>query len=229
MNGTATLPGASPPRIWPMYRAMVGVGLFCGLLIVGVFQLTRPVIEAKKAAALQRAILQVLPEATSSATFRLDDAERFVAQDEAVAAGDRVVYAGYDDAGRLVGLAVEARGMGYQDVIVVLYGYAFERDALIGVQVLESRETPGLGTKIETDPEFLANFQALDVSLDAAGASLAHPVEGVKHGRKEHPWQVDGITGATISSMALADMLRDSTEFWVPRIRRSLDEFRKVD
>ena len=40
-----TLP-VEPARmqIWPMYRAMVGVGLLCGLLIVTVFQLTGPVI-----------------------------------------------------------------------------------------------------------------------------------------------------------------------------------------
>jgi len=32
------------PGIWPMYRAMVGVGLGCGVLIVTVFQVTRPMI-----------------------------------------------------------------------------------------------------------------------------------------------------------------------------------------
>jgi electron transport complex protein RnfG len=211
-----------------MYRAMVGVGLLCGLLIVSVYQLTRPVIERKKAAALEQAILQVLPEATTSTTFRLGDDERFTAIEGAPGDDDRVVHAGYDDGGRLVGLAIEARGMGYQDVIVVLYGYAFELDAVIGVRVLESRETPGLGTRIETDPEFLENFRALDVTVADDGAALAHRVEGVKHGRKEHPWQVDGITGATISSMALADMLGESTGFWIPRVRRRLDDFRKA-
>ena len=59
-----------------MYRALVGVGLLCGLLIVSVFELTRPVIERNQAQALQRAIFQVLPGARSSATFRFD--ERFL-------------------------------------------------------------------------------------------------------------------------------------------------------
>ena len=45
----------APARAWHMYRAMVGVGLLCGLLIVTVFQLTRPVIERKKAEALRAA------------------------------------------------------------------------------------------------------------------------------------------------------------------------------
>ena len=59
------------PSVWHMYRAMVGIGLLCGLLIVSVFVSTRPVIERNRAEALQRAIFQVLPEARSSSTFRL--------------------------------------------------------------------------------------------------------------------------------------------------------------
>ena len=48
--------GAPPPSAWPMARAMVGVGLACGLLIVLVVEWTRPAIERNRAEALQRAI-----------------------------------------------------------------------------------------------------------------------------------------------------------------------------
>ena len=71
MSATAHVGMPAPPSVWHMYRAMVGIGLLCGLIIVSVFQLTRPVIERNKAEALQRAIFQVLPGARSSATFRL--------------------------------------------------------------------------------------------------------------------------------------------------------------
>ena len=216
-------PGASP-NVWHMYRAMVGVGLVCGLLIVVVFELTRPVIERNKAEALQRAIFQVLPEARSSKTFRLEGEEKFLPL-EGKADGAQLVYGGYDDAQNLVGVAVEAQGMGYQDVIRIIYGYSFAEDAVVGIQVLESKETPGLGTRIETDPDFRENFVRLDVSLTEDLTSIANPIEAVKHGRKEHPWQVDGITGATISSVAIANILNRSTTYWVPRIRRNLDDF----
>jgi electron transport complex protein RnfG len=66
------------------------------------------------------------------------------------------------------------------------------------------------------------------VSLDEAGATPLHPIESVKHGDKQHPWQVDGITGATISSVAIATILRNSTAWWIPRLRRSLDDFREA-
>ena len=219
---------AAPPSSWQMYRSMVGVGVVCGLLIVSVFQLTRPVIERNKAEALQRAIFQVLPEARSSTTFRLAGEERFeIVQDEA--AGGPRVYAGYDDDRQLVGLAVEAQGMGYQDVIRLLYGYSFAENAIVGIRVLESRETPGLGDKIETDPDFLANFERLDVSLTADLSAIVHPIEPVKHGKKTDPWQIDGITGATISSKAIANILSRSSSYWIPRMRQNLNDFREAE
>jgi electron transport complex protein RnfG len=209
-----------------MYRALVGVGALCGLLVVTAFLATRPAIERNRAEALERAIFDVLPGARSSAAFRLEADERFAAV-ERVAAGDRVVYAGYDEEQRLVGLAVEASGMGYQDVIRLLYGYSFAGDAIVGVRVLESKETPGLGDRIEKDPEFLANFSKLDVTLSADLSALEHSIVPVKHGKKTSPWEVDGITGATVSSQAMADILNRSASWWIPRIRRDLDAFGK--
>jgi electron transport complex protein RnfG len=218
----------APPRVWHMYRSLVGVGLLCGLLIVTVFELTRPVIDRNKAEALQRAIFRVLPTARSSAAFRLGDDGRFEILAARPGEGP-AVYAGYDEQGQLVGLAVEAEGMGYQDVIGLLYGYSVADAAVAGIQVLESRETPGLGDKIETDEAFLRNFERLDVSLTEDGSAVAHPIEFVKPGQKQHPWQVDGITGATISSAAVAEILARSTSFWIPRVRRNLHDFRAAE
>ena len=46
--------------------------------------------------------------------------------------------------------------MGYQDTIRVIYAYSFADRAIVGMQVLESKETPGLGDKIEIDADFVA-------------------------------------------------------------------------
>jgi electron transport complex protein RnfG len=225
MSDLVNIAPAKPPSAFHMYRAMVGVGLMCGLLIVTVFELTEPVIRRNKAEALERAIFQVLPQASTRTTFLLTDDDGFEVL-EGESEGLSVVHAGYDEDHRLVGLAIEAQGMGYQDVIKVIYGYSFDEEAIVGIRVLESKETPGLGDKIETDPDFLENFKRLDVTLGADASSLAHPIEAVKQGQKEHDWQVDGITGATISSVAIAGLLDRSASYWIPRIRRSLDDFR---
>jgi len=214
----------APTSAWHMYRAMVGVGVCCGLLIVSVYQATLPVIERNKAEALQAAIFHVLPEARVSTTFGFDDAGGFEPLEDESQGAARI-YAGYDEDGGLVGLAVEAQGMGYQDVIRLIYGYSYTDDAIIGVQVLESKETPGLGDRIETDPGFLENFERLDVSLLDDQPNLANPIVAVGHGKKTHPWEIDGITGATISSKAIAEILDRSAELWIPRIEGNLQDF----
>lgn len=209
---------------WPLYRALVGVGVVCALLIVSAYVLTGPVIARNEAEALQQAVFQVLPGAVAKTTFALGADGRF----RLARAGDtaqQLVHAGYAADGALVGVAIEAQGMGYQDVIRLLYGYAPGQQAIVGMRVLASKETPGLGDKIEKDPAFVANFTALDVSLDAAGQSLAQPIEAVKQGTKTAPFQIDGITGATISSQAVAAILRRSSAQWVPLVHRLQAQF----
>jgi len=215
------------PSPWKMYRAMVGIGLLCGLLIVSVYEFTRPIIAQNKAEALQKAIFRVLPAARSSRGFRvLDDGtfEPFAPQVQAVA-GERVVYAGYGSGNELVGLAIEAGSMGYADIIHVLYGYSFGEEAIVGFWVLESKETPGLGDKIMLDEEFQNNFKSLDVALGADGRALAHAIEFTASGTKASPWQIDGITGATISSRAVAKGIAESAAEWVPLVHSARATF----
>ena len=109
----------------------------------------------------------------------------------------------------------------------MIYGYSFAEEAIVGIQVLESKETPGLGDKIETDPAFLANFERLDVSLADDLSEMANPIEPVKHGEKTTPWQVDGITGATISSEAIANILDRSARTGCPGSEAHLATFRE--
>ena len=213
---------APPTPVLKMYRALVGVGTLCGLLIVTVFVLTLPIIEQNQAAFLQSAVFQVVPGAVSKQSFFLGEDGAF----RPAQAGDsppQTVHAGFDADGKLVGVAIQGQGMGYADTIRVLYGYAPQGQTIIGMQVLASKETPGLGDKIEKDADFLQNFVALDVSLGADGQTINNPIVPVKRGEKSAAWQIDSITGATISSKAIAKILREGSAAWVPLIRAQLD------
>jgi electron transport complex protein RnfG len=97
------------------------------------------------------------------------------------------------------------------------------------MEVLESKETPGLGDKIIKDEDFLANFAALDATLKSDGSALENPIEAVKAGQKEQPWQIDGITGATISSKAVGDILRSSTEYMLPILAKQLELLKRTE
>lgn len=215
------------PQGWPMVRTLGGIGILCALFIVVTFQATLPIIEQNKAEALERAIFHVLPGATARATFQIAADGQLRPFAGTPVGGGRLVYVGYGADGAVAGVAVEGAGQGFQDVIRLLYGYAPDRGQVIGLEVLESRETPGLGDKIIADPAFLANFAALDVTLTPDGAGLVHEVVAVKSGRKVHPWQIDGITGATISSVAVAAILQRSAASTLPILVRHADQLQK--
>ena len=219
-SSQAVEPVATPGRA--MFLSLVSIGLLCGLLIAGAYEATKPVIEKNRAEALERAIFQVVPGASQSASFVRGADDTFVS---GKAPKNAVVHAAYAQDGSLLGLAIEASGMGYQDIISMLYGYSLERQAIVGMAVLSSRETPGLGDRIESDPGFLRNFSELDVSVGADGEALAHPLTAVKPGQKTEPYEIDTITGATVSSSAVARILAESSQLWVPLLRRRAADF----
>ena len=80
------------------------------------------------------------------------------------------------------------------------------------------------GDKIITDKEFLANFNALDVKLKGDLSALANEVKAVKHGTKTGAWQIDAISGATITSRAVGKAINDSAQALMPRLLPNLDK-----
>ena len=201
-------------------RLIVSLGLIAmisGLFIVLAVQLTKDRIAHNKQMALEKAIFAVLPDASQSVKYKLDESG-LVKMDPA--ATDANVFAGYDAEGRLAGLAMEGSARGYQDVVKVLYGYSLDKECIIGMTVLESTETPGLGDKANSDPVFHENFKALDASLTEDGSAIANPILTVKNGKKVNPWEIDGISGATVTSTAIGNGLRESTGRMLPMLHK---------
>lgn len=217
---------APPANTSRMVKTLSLVSALSGLLIVGAFEVTAPYIEANREARIDRAIFQVVPGGTTKREFGFGDVD--VNPDPANAAfGDRF-YAVYDEGGTLKGLALEASGQGYQDVVRILYGYDPERQLVTGMTVIESKETPGLGDKIGKDPAFLENFLALDATVGPASDTIVNAISVVKHGTKSQPWEIDGISGATIGSKAVATMMDRGLREALPRVRPYLDTIRKA-
>lgn len=208
---------------WHMYRAMVGIGLVCAFIIVSVFEVTLPVIKQNKLELLQKALFQIFPAAKDFQRYQYQPDGSFMRINEDLE--DNVIYVLYGADRKLLGTVIRAKGMGYQDLIEMLYGYQPEQQIIRGYQILASRETPGLGTRIETDKTFQKNFSRLDVSLSASGTELNNQIEVVKPGSKTQAWQIDTITGATISSRAVGNMVADSAAQWIPKIKNRIQDF----
>jgi len=201
--------GAARPSSFRLVVTLAGAGLLSGAALVGVYLWTLPTIRANRQAALERAITNVLPGTVSIATLELvDDELRETAEPPADGGAPRV-YLGRDARGAALGYAIPAAGPGFMDTIGLIYGYDPARRRIVGLEVLESRETPGLGDKIVTDAAFHSNFERL----------LVDPrIVPVKRGTRRGDNEVDCITGATISSEAVVSILNRSTREWGSRL-----------
>jgi len=200
---------------------MGSIGFIAGILIVYTFQATLPYIKANEAAFLEKAIFSILPGTDYRKTFTVNEDGTL----KPIEADDPVAYklfAGYNNDHQLTGVAVQARGQGFQDVVSIIYGYDPAPKAVIGMQVLQSTETPGLGDKINSDVKFHNNFTFLDVKLNEEGTALLHPIELIK-GPRQHKYQISAITGATISSTAVTKMMEKSAEKNIPLIEKNLE------
>lgn len=185
-----------------------------GFLIVTVYQATKPAIEENKRLAIQKTVLEVIKGATAYKHFVINDKGELLAAAPGLKGTN--VYAGYDAQGKLTGLAAEGRAQGYSGAVETIYAYTPSCQCITGVKVIKQTETPGLGDKVITNKDFVANFDKLDATVK--GDALANAIVAVKHGSKKNPWEIDAISGATISSKAIAKGLNGSAQDVLPKV-----------
>jgi len=196
------------------------VAMLSGFLVVLVYEYTKPIIAENQRLATERAIFKVLPKATSRLTFVIKDGQIKLANDKTKG---ELIYAGYDAKNNFVGLALNAAEQGYQDIVKLLYGYQPDSGCITAYDVLKSTETPGFGTKIATDEQFLANFNCLDAKVNQEQSGLINVIKTVRHGSKNNPWEIDAISGSTITSNAVGRMFNKSGQALHPTIKKNLD------
>ncbi len=116
---------------------------------------------------------------------------------EAEPAGSRTSFRVRDGAsGETLALAFVCTGRGLWGPITAVAGVAPDRRAFREFRILEQNETPGLGARI-------AEAWFMGQTLGKRGPLTLVP-EGA---RSQAPTEIDAITGATVSSTAVRDML----------------------
>lgn len=158
-----------------------------GAALSVVNNITKPMIEQQKRLVTERALLAVLPAADKNAIdpFKIADTIKY--------------YIGFKDTLRttIVGYAFVAKGPGYSSTIETMVGVD-TTGTILGIKVMDQKETPGLGTKIEeihygtTSPWFQDQF------IGTRAEGLAVDKDGGK---------IVSVTGATISSRAVTNSI----------------------
>lgn len=207
MDTPQPIPKAAEPSSVRLVVTLAFAGFLSGLIIVTAFESTLPSITAHRDLMLEQAVFKVLPGTVSLRRIVFRDGRLTVVEREQK--GEEVILGGYAADGRLVGYAIPGAGPGFQDTIRLLYGFLPEGRKVVGMEILDSRETPGLGDKIYKDAAFVANFASLSVDPE---------IVAVKKGKKAAPNQIDAITGATISSKAVVKIINTANALWLPRL-----------
>jgi electron transport complex protein RnfG len=120
------------------------------------------------------------------------------------------VYRAVDAGGNVKGWVLPANGQGFADQIKVLIGLDAELTAITGLFVLEQKETPGLGDYI-TGEDFRNRF---------VGQSTGSPLEVVTSDPGDQ--EIQALTGATISSQSVADIVNQAVETLREPIRQQM-------
>lgn len=198
----APLPEPAEVRASSLLTTLGVGGAVAGLLLVIAFGLTLPRIEANRARVLDAAVKEVLKAPERYDTLYVVGKTLVQKPPEGVDPKKlERVYLGYGPGNQRIGFAIVAGAAGFQDVIQLIFGYDPKTRQLLAMKVLESKETPGLGDKIEKDQAFVGQFR---------GAQA--PLVGVKKGKRSGPREVDMITGATISSKAVIRIINNTLQ-----------------
>ncbi len=154
------------------------------------------------------AIVEVLTGCTNDPL-----ADRFKIQD---GKDERTVYVGVFD-GKANTVVLESSGKGYGGDIGLVVAVNLENDQLVGVGVTTFRETPGVGSRVKTEPSFTGQFKGLPV------------VEPVK--MKNEGGKIDALSGATVSSkgvVAGVSTLADVYKRLKPEIEEKVKSIKKT-
>lgn len=157
------------------------VCLICALLLSVVYGLVNKKIEINKERRVKEALTTLAPEA---------------ARIEKITIEEETIYKLFDQEKNLIGYGFIASGQGYQGKIKMMVVSDTSLEYLKGIEVVESLETPGLGAKIQEDP-FKSQFKGLKVAEDMVCVKDEVMREG----------QIKAITGATVSSRAVVNIL----------------------
>ncbi len=111
--------------------------------------------------------------------------------------------------GQVKAYAIVGEGNGYQDKIRLIFGVEPDFSRIIALKILEEKETPGLGARIEEE-DYLNQWK---------GKVASGELRLVKT-PTESPDEVQAISGATISSTAVLDIVNKS----VARAKKILKE-----
>ncbi|MBT8218645.1 MAG: NADH:ubiquinone reductase (Na(+)-transporting) subunit C [Bacteroidia bacterium] len=107
---------------------------------------------------------------------------------------------------------MSVRGNGLWDAIWGAVAVKSDFSTVVGASFDHAQETPGLGAEIKDNPTFSERFKNKQIVNDGDYTS----VQVVKGSVKNPSFQVDGISGATVTCNGVSEMLDRGIGYYLP-------------
>ena len=155
---------------------------------------TRPIIKKNEVRKLRESVLNSV-----NIEYEADNLEdRFESQIKTEEFDGKEFYMRYGEDGNLTEVAFRVSGSGFQGPITAIVSLKPDLETIVGLEILDHQETPGLGARIKEE-EFLQQFNG----------KVVKPKLLVVTDAGEANNKVDAITGATRTSKAVQGIIND--------------------
>lgn len=171
---------------------LLTICLFSSGLLSFVYKVTKPRIEANMLAEEEESLREIFPQAYTFEPVKQIDSD------------ETSYYKVFDSKDSIIGYAFKAEKKGYSSVIVTMVGIKSNGE-ILNIKIISQNETPGLGSRVQevgdgqSRPWFQEQFRGKNTN------SLE---------------DIETITGATISSAAVVDSIKEKIGVILNEIKR---------
>ena len=192
------------------------ITFIAALVLAEIYSITKPRIELQKQAKTNAALNIVLPYAKIiqpvNRKVPVKDGQGNVLYEK-----DEVVYyKGFKnaDSSQLIGYAFKAYGAGYSSIIETMVGINAS-GVVKKIKIISQKETPGLGALAEVSKPFKGKKWSTEQFIDKTLDDLKVDKDG---------GAIVCITGATITSRAITNSIKDQLESLLKEVGISSEE-----
>ena len=192
---------------------LTAITLVSGLLLGGVYEITKEPIQASKEKAKQEAYKSVMSDAEKFETdnsFDEKKAEKILEKNKINGCYLSEVAVGKDESGKEIGYVITSTSKeGYGGEIQISVGVSMD-GTVTGIEILSINETAGLGMQA-TEPAFKKQFE--NVKTDKFEV------------KKDNPkGNVDALSGATITTRAVTNAVNAGLSYFQDALGGSANE-----
>ncbi len=178
-----------------------------GGALAGVDEWLQPRIKANKLAATINEIPTLVPHADKAVSERYLPVEVTVGEGKFQTTYE--VFWALDKDSNPLGWVIKATGAGFADKIELLIGVDAKCEVITGLSILDQKETPGLGNKIENVGD--ENQRGFLWQFRKYGHHADEPLAVTTASPKMNEFnKIKAVTGATISSRSVCNIINEA-------------------